>query len=276
MIPIIVQTEMVLRLSFFFSFIFCLTISGQRLRLTHIRVGFDPIFTATMLYPKLDTYKYQIDYHNYECFFELIGPYRISLIGEFGQTWVSMNVLSNRQIYSGKGSYGRIGFNFDLSKPDKNHEFDLGWRLGYSNTDESALLIFKGEYWDNELTKNLVDRNSSFIWGEILLDFKFRIFPKKESKLKDLWVGTNLRVRLNTNKNDQPGYKTQLIPGFGLNTSSTISPGMQFSLFYTIRLNRGVVHRAHHLNHNYEIIEKNHHVYKIKHRKSDANEVDRE
>lgn len=239
-----------------------------------MRVGIDPVFGATMLIPKIDTKEFPLDYHNFEASFELIGPYRLSFFTEIGHTNLSVNVLRGTQVFTTKGVYGRIGFNFDVSKPDKNKEFDIGWRLGFSNPEEYASIYLKGVYWDNEALLPVPPRHNFYLWGEMLAEYKFRISHEKPF-WKNVWFGSSIRIKFNPKSLQETPFKTQYVPGLGFGNS--ISPGFSFNLIYTIHFTTGIIHKAHHLDNNYDIIEdKDHHIKKIKKHKQGADEIDRD
>jgi hypothetical protein len=256
------------------SLIFLTNVNAQQLRFTQIRVGIDPIFSATMFIPQQDLHKYTADYHNWEGSLELIGPYRLSFIGEFGHTNIAMNVLGGTEIFRSKGYYGRLGCNFDLSKPNKNYELDLGWRLGLSIPQESAYIYLKGQYWNSEITSDFPQRTNVYLWAEMLLEYKFMIIPKHPF-LRNFWLASSFRIKLNPSALQEQPYKTQYVPGLGFGT--LFAPSFAFNLIYAIHFSKGQVHKSHHLHNNFDILEdKNHHLKEIKRHKEGADDIDRD
>lgn len=246
------------------------------MRFTQLRVGVDAIHTASYLFPNKPIKDNWGNYKNWEGSFELIGPYKLSFLGEFGQTQLEANISDRNLIYSGSGTYGRIGFNFDLTDTKKKYELDLGWRMGYSVMDESARIVFYGDYWNNEYIVQLGNRKSQFLFGQIVLDYKVKLFPKSKNFLKDVWFGANMRIRLKSSSDNSKEYDTPLIAGYGLNFVPSFVPTIQSTLFYAIHFTKGKVLKSHHLNNNYDIVEKNHHYYKVKRHKVVADDTIRD
>jgi hypothetical protein len=267
---------MTLRLLFISSFLLGTLCQAQTLRFTQMRIGFDALHTASYLTPSRSIKDHIGNYRNWEGSFELIGPYKLSFLGEFGQTTLEVNIAENTLIYNSKGSYGRIGFNFDLTDTKKRYELDLGWRMGYSFMDESARVAFYGDYWNTVNNIQLPSRNSQFLFGQIVLDYKSKLFPKSKTFLKDIWLGVNLRIRLKSSSIGNQEYDTPLIAGYGLNFVPSFVPAIQSTLFYAIHFTKGTLHKSHHLNNNYDIVEKNHRYYKVKRHKVVADDTIRD
>ncbi|MDX2195778.1 MAG: DUF6048 family protein [Cytophagales bacterium] len=262
----------ILGLNIIFSIWLAWPLMGQAVRFTQFRVGIDPLTALTFAIPKLDYRDFKFSYHNIEGSVELIGPYRLSLVNETGYTIQQQNVKNGTQVFMTEGLYNRFGFNFDLSDPHKSYEIDLGWRFGYAHPVEHGYFYQKDTYWNGEYVPLLERRSPVYIWPEILIDNKFKL-SKKKNFTKNILFSVSFRLKFTPAQKEQEAYRTQYIPGFGMNQS--FHPSFLFNLIYAIHFAGGAVHKAQHLQHHYDIIEKDHHIKKVKKREG-SEDIDRD
>jgi hypothetical protein len=260
---------------FIFSISTAFISQAQLLRLTQIRVGFDPIYTATQFTKTIYTQNSFLNYKNWEANIEFIGPYRLSMLAEVGKTGFVTSPGDGSFYTNNYGFYSRYGFNFDLAKPSKNFEYDLGWRLGYSNSFMDNVANLKGDYWGGYDNKLISQFNSQTFWVEVLLDTKARLFTKQKGPLGNIWAGISIRGKIMPffTEEAQTAH-VSYVPGYGY--FLPFGGGIQFNLLYAFHLLGPNVHKCKHVHDNVDFIENKSHKYKIRRHTLDGDELDRD
>ena len=244
---------MVIRLSFLLLFSFSLLITPDakaqyvsQWSLDAIRIGFDPIKSGSLLFNP-EKYKDRTYFFNYaEASLELLVHLRTSVILEGGYSHSKWNRFNNTYFYDTKGYFMKFGLDFNISEPHPDFEVDLGWRIGINKMVENGNIKLNGNYHNETIDNTPLNKvPNSLYWGEIVLDSKYKIFRKSESKaLQNLWFQASLRLRFKP-KDISEGYEQYyIIPGYGFN--NRIMPGVHFSLSYFIKFRERKVYRIHH------------------------------
>ena len=221
---------------------------GQPVRINGLRIGLDPVRTATFFFKEKNPYNNKFFINSYEFNAEVIGPYRTSIVAEAGFVKAHVQPLNATVDYYSSGNYYKMGLDFNLIEEDGRFEFDLGWRLGLSDYREKSFINLKGSYWENNYTLVVPEMKRFANWGEILVSQKMRLFYHNHH-LNDLWLGIGLRLKfMNSLPNSDGGVRSVFIPGYGL--YNPFSPGLSFSLAYKMNFKRSVIHELIHKHSN--------------------------
>lgn len=219
------------------------TLAGQAIELRKIRVGFDPIKSATMLFPEKDNQNNRLYFNTWETNLELAGPFRTSVVMEYGATKAHIQDPNGNFDYRSSGNYLKLGLDFNITDEDPDMELDLGWRFGVNKFSEDARLKLNGEFYDNIKIDNLPSAERSLVWGEVLMSYKVRLL-KHSQMLNRLWFGTDLRLKFMNKLPQRNGYPSMNIPGYGL--PNNFCGGVGFKLCYELSIQHTVMHKIKH------------------------------
>lgn len=237
---------------FFFNILLMFPALSQRVAINSIRVGIDPIRSASMLLKEKDAYHHRFYYNVWEMNAEVIGPYRTSFIAEAGYTKAHLQPLSATLDYHSEGYFARVGLDFNLLEDDSRFEFDIGWRYGINTFKQHGAIKMEGHYWVDTLTLPYAESWKTLDWGEVIFNQKIRLFYQNED-LNDLWFGIALRMKFMNGLQHSDGLHDLMIPGYG--AYGSISVGLTFSLCYQFHIKRSVIHDLLH-KHDNEFITK--------------------
>ena len=128
--------------------------------------------------------------------------------------------------YENDGRYFRAGVdvNFMLSDPDKNMFF-LGFRYGRSSFSEN--LTYETVVDDfGTIQHTLSNPAAKAGWVELVTGLRVKIW-------KSIWMGYTGRMKFLPSVNNNPGFETYDIPGYG-KTAKSIYWGFNYQIFYRI------------------------------------------
>ena len=126
--------------------------------------------------------------------------------------------------YENDGRYFRAGVdvNFMLSDPDKNMFF-LGFRYGRSSFSEN--LTYETVVDDfGTIQHTLSNPAAKAGWVELVTGLRVKIW-------KSIWMGYTGRMKFLPNVNNNPGFETYDIPGYG-KTAKSLYWGFNYQIFY--------------------------------------------
>jgi hypothetical protein len=213
-----------------------------------IRIGVDPVRSVSMFFKEKNPYNNKYYFNTFEVNAEIIGPYRTSIVTEFGYCKAHIQPLQGTLDYRSTGNYFKAGLDFNFIELDDKFEFDIGWRFGAGTYKESSTINLEGNYWENTLSLASPSITRYADWGEFLFSQKMRLFYHNHH-LNDLWLGITVRMKfMNSQPSSEGGVRSIFIPGYGLN--SGFSPGINFCLSYNINIKRSVIHELMHKHSN--------------------------
>ena len=128
--------------------------------------------------------------------------------------------------YENDGRYFRAGVdvNFMLSDPDKNMFF-LGFRYGRSSFSEN--LTYETVVDDfGTIQHTLSNPAAKAGWVELVTGLRVKIW-------KSIWMGYTGRMKFLPSVNNNPGFETYDIPGYG-KTAKSLYWGFNYQIFYRI------------------------------------------
>lgn len=213
-----------------------------------LRVGFDPIKSGSMFFNPGKYRDRPLFFNHTDGYLELLLHLRTSAVIEGGYTSIYLNRYHNTFFYNNKGTFLRMGLDFNVSEPDPDYEVDIGWRLGINSFKESAQLVLDGEYWNSHIDQMLINTTGGFTyWGEMLLDLKYRVFKDSENAFfKNLWFHASFRLKFKQSDLKAETYEQYYyLPGYGIN--SRFMGGVNFTLSYFIKIRERKVYHLHHI-----------------------------
>lgn len=128
--------------------------------------------------------------------------------------------------YENDGRYFRAGVdvNFMLSDPDRNMFF-LGFRYGRSSFSEN--LTYETVVDDfGTIQRTLSNPAAKAGWVELVTGLRVKIW-------KSIWMGYTGRMKFLPSVNNNPGFETYDIPGYG-KTAKSLYWGFNYQIFYRI------------------------------------------
>jgi hypothetical protein len=235
-------------LIFIFSALIVLPAWSQSVRINRLRLGIDPIRSASMLFKEKDAYHNSFFFNTWEVNGEVIGPYRTSILAEFGHTKAHLQKSTGTLDYHSEGYYFKIGLDFNLMEDDSKYEFDIGWRVGGCSFTQQGAINLESHQWDTEISKKFSEPQKQMHWGEILFSQKMRLFYNNPY-LNDFWFGISLRLKfMNYGPASNNPTSNLMIPGYGI--YSGFAPGITFNLCYQINFKRSVIQELMHKHDN--------------------------
>jgi hypothetical protein len=130
--------------------------------------------------------------------------------------------------YIGKGSYSRIGIDYNLLEAkDKNEKstFFVGLRYGFTLANQQVDLYRTDSYWGST-TGNFDNQRYFAHWGEILIGIKGEIF-------RNLYMGWTIRGKVKMNHADLGMPPVYFIPGYG-KADKKFALDFTYSVYYNI------------------------------------------
>ena len=232
---------------FIFSFIILLHGYSQPLRVNRIRIGIDPIRSLSMFFKEKDFYNNKFFYNTWEVNAEIIGPYRTSIVSEFGFTRAHIQQLNATLDYYSSGYYAKLGLDFNLTEDHSKYEFDIGWRIAYAIYQDHSFINLEGKYWETSMQKAYPEVKAHINWGEFIFNQKIRMFYSNHT-LNDFYVGMAIRLKFMNGAPSMENFRNISIPGYG--PGSSFMPAVTFSLFYQFNIKRAKIKQLMHKHDN--------------------------
>lgn len=189
-------------------------------RTVNARIGFDISKLALFyLQPERKTFEGSLDMELFPNVYPTV---------ELGVNTIRLHQDTLFNYYS-NGTYGRIGADYNLTKPKSSGEKDMfmgGIRFGYAfYTDHVDSIRIKDNYWGN-FYGNLPSKAMSALWIELLVGLKTEVF-------KNFYLGCSLRSRILLAKTKEDQTTPYWIPGYGKGNVKTCF-GFNYSVYYAI------------------------------------------
>ncbi|HEY3371445.1 MAG TPA: DUF6048 family protein [Prolixibacteraceae bacterium] len=150
-----------------------------------------------------------------------------SLYSVFETGYERLNIKTPYIDYSGKGSYSRIGIDYNLLQAEHENDKDelyIGLRYGFAFAGQQINHYLIDSYWGPE-TGGFGNQSFPAHWGEILLGIKGEIFH-------NFYMGWTIRgkVKLSNKQLNPPVY---FIPGYG-KAEKGFNLDFTYSVYYNI------------------------------------------
>ena len=130
--------------------------------------------------------------------------------------------------YTGKGSYSRIGIDYNFleaeSKKDKDILF-IGFRYGFALANQQVNQYIINGYW-GQTTGQFANQKYFGHWGEVLLGIKGEIF-------RNFYMGWTVRGKVRMNHKNLEIPPVYFIPGFG-KAEKKFTLDFTYSIYYNI------------------------------------------
>ena len=170
--------------------------------------------------------------------FEIVGDYRISkrffVAAEIG--YEEENTVEDYSNSTAKGSYMRVGFNFNSYKNwlDMNNEIFLGLRYGVSFFDQTLNSYSHnvtdpnfGIYFPPNIVTTPQTASLNSHWTEFVIGIKTETF-------KNTFIGLSLSYKVLISSTEPDNFKTLYAPGFNRIFESGTGFGFNYTLSYLI------------------------------------------
>lgn len=170
--------------------------------------------------------------------FEIVGDYRISkrffVAAEIG--YEEENTVEDYSNSTAKGSYMRVGFNFNSYKNwlDMNNEIFLGLRYGVSFFDQTLNSYSQnvtdpnfGIYFPPNIVTTPQTASLNSHWTEFVIGIKTETF-------KNTFIGLSLSYKVLISSTEPDNFKTLYAPGFNRIFESGTGFGFNYTLSYLI------------------------------------------
>lgn len=220
-------------LLFIISLILAQSSYSQILGIEAVRVGVDPVRSFSFL---LNNKKKDQMYvpHVTELYSEFLIFERTSFIAELGYSNNYFQTQGENLHYTSKGIYSKLGFDFDLTAPEEKVNFSIGWRAGFNHYSERQQVNLISNYYHDSYIINYHVNTKNFIWGELLITHKYKLYENYQTKNK-LYFSFSLRCKF-TNHLPGKDYPSLAIPGYGFYHKYV--PGITFGLLYHFQIKR--------------------------------------
>lgn len=149
-----------------------------------------------------------------------------SIIGEMGA--LKTNFDEETYHYESKGTYFRLGFQYNLlkRKPNENNTLYVGLLYGLSLYEHKADQISINDgYWGSG-SGSLPTKKLTGNWAELKTGIRVEVF-------RNWYIGWSVRVRLYLFGQEDPVMSPYLIPGYGKGAKK-MTLGMSYSVFFRI------------------------------------------
>lgn len=219
-------------LLFIISILSTTLLQAQTFNVKAIRIGIDPIKSASFLFPERQT-NHRFYYNTVEGYAEVMCFQRVSVVSEFGYSKSHLNKSNGNFDYFSDGKYIRLGLDFDLGSKQDRVETYIGGRVGLSSTTERGILTFTNDYYESTVVKDLGKNTKSHLWGEFAVTSKYKF---NKDTPNGFYFATSFRYRFANYLPPFEKYRSYHIPGFGFFNSHNV--GINFALFYQFKLKR--------------------------------------
>ena len=139
-----------------------------------------------------------------------------------------MKIETNYINYTGKGSYSRIGIDYNLMEAINKNEKDIfyvGLRYGFTLANQQVNNYLIDTYWGTT-TGQFANQRYFAHWGEIVLGLKGEIF-------RNFYMGWTIRGKVRMNHADLGMPPVYFIPGFG-KADKKFTLDFTYSIYYNL------------------------------------------
>jgi len=139
-----------------------------------------------------------------------------------------MEIKTNFIDYTGKGSYSRIGIDYNFLQAENNKDKNIlygGLRYGFTLARQQVDQYLIDSYW-GPITGNFGNQNYFAHWGEFLVGMKGEI-------LHNFFMGWTIRGKVKMNHKDLGLPPVYFIPGYG-KAEKGFNLDFTYSVYYNL------------------------------------------
>jgi len=189
------------------------------IRMKGIRVGMDITRPFQDLWTKGNRYGSEFTFD-----MEL----RPNLFPTFESGYEVMKIKTNYINYTGKGSYSKFGFDYNLLQAEHKNDKDMlfiglryGFALGNQQVDQYMIDSYRGP-----VTGHFANQKLFAHWGEFLIGMKGEMF-------QNFFMGWTIRGKVKMNHKDLGMPPVYFIPGYG-KAEKGFTLDFTYSVYYNI------------------------------------------
>ena len=189
------------------------------IRMKGIRVGMDITRPFQDLWTKGNRYGSEFTFD-----MEL----RPNLFPTFESGYEVMKIKTNYINYTGKGSYSKFGFDYNLLQAEHKNDKDMlfiGLRYGFALGNQQVDQYMIDSYW-GPVTGHFANQKLFAHWGEFLIGMKGEMF-------QNFFMGWTIRGKVKMNHKDLGMPPVYFIPGYG-KAEKGFTLDFTYSVYYNI------------------------------------------
>lgn len=189
------------------------------IRMKGIRVGMDITRPFQDLWTKGNRYGSEFTFD-----MEL----RPNLFPTFESGYEVMKIKTNYINYTGKGSYSKFGFDYNLLQAEHKNDKDMlfiGLRYGFALGNQQVDQYMIDSYW-GPVTGHFANQKLFAHWGEFLIGMKGEMF-------QNFFMGWTIRGKVKMNHTDLGMPPVYFIPGYG-KAEKGFTLDFTYSVYYNI------------------------------------------